>query len=146
MDVQSTDLNRTIQTAYAEILGFNDQNNNTMMNFENEKSEKTIFKKGVFKIRREKTMETQKGENVIFPIKTEIDGPKGKMWLDQCKYSSKIAFQRYKKDKSEKAYQSLKWIKDDLKEPFRQYFDLNQTQVDSMSVHNAYKLSDIILS
>ena len=38
------------------------------------------------------------------------------------------------------------WLKDKMKDQYGKEFDLNQSQIDTMTFHEAYDYSDIIMS
>ena len=63
--------------------------------------------------------------------------------LGGCQYVATVDAYRFP---AESTYSSVEWLKGDLREPFRQAFDLSEKQADDMSYMDLYNYCDIVES
>ena len=63
--------------------------------------------------------------------------------MESCKYSAEVNDGLWKNDTT---YESVMYLRDDLKSQYQKEFDLNQTQVDDMTYHDAYQYADAVYS
>lgn len=63
--------------------------------------------------------------------------------MESCKYSAEINDGLWKNDTT---YESVMYLRDDLRTQYQKEFNLTQEKVDDMTFHDAYQYADAVYS
>lgn len=79
------------------------------------------------------------------PIHTYMENPiwEDDLAMETCNYARIINDGLWKNDTT---YTDVMYLRDDLKSQYRKEFNLNQTQFDDMTFHDAYQYADAVYS
>jgi len=153
IDIQSTDVLRTIQSGYSELHGVNAGSDSPPLKLTPKQVEGLKAKKrGLpqFKCRNSDKINEDLGQLAIVDgfvekaIHTYIETE----WVDNvntytCNFAAKVDGGRYQNDST---YADVMYLKDSLKNDYAETFGLDQEQVDNMTFFDAYLYSDAVFS
>tara|TARA_B110000285_G_scaffold220590_1_gene272539 strand:- start:35 stop:577 length:543 start_codon:yes stop_codon:yes gene_type:complete len=153
MQVQSTDVYRTITSGYSELAGMVMQNQKPLeISGKQEQAFKTSGR-GMPKmnIRNAQQIIENLGQRAIVdgfinhPIHTFMQSPiwEDDLAMETCIYAYIVNGGLWKNDTT---YESVMYLRDDLRSQYKEEFNLNQTQTDGMTFHDAYQYADAVYS
>ena len=149
--MMSTIVNRTMQSGYSELMGMFHHQRRAQLTMEQEK----VLNHGEvasppFQVRDQHDMITRLGRHPLpdgfnpVPIFNHNEvSMTDDLDLTGCNYVNEVDGDRFP---SESTYTNVEFLKDDLRQPFTEAFNLNQTQSEDMSFMNLYGYCDVVQS
>mmetsp|Transcript_16335 Transcript_16335/g.27633 ORF Transcript_16335/g.27633 Transcript_16335/m.27633 type:complete len:385 (-) Transcript_16335:45-1199(-) len=155
IDIQSTDVYRTIQSGYSELLGidFEDPETEELLLTDAQVATLTSNKRGMpaFNLRRASSIISSLGDQAIVdgfinkPIYTYIEPGE---WIDlissdSCSFVVDVDMAREKVDST---YEHVLYLRDDMKALYGELYNLTQEEVANMTYYGASRYADALFS